>query len=273
MKGWQKHRETYVLYFCILFLFFQVLRCINGLCLSQLGDAFIFQARQDPLVWLYVATGIPEFILCRDGLTLFFDVLVFLLPVMLYFTQRKKVYRFAWLFFAIYSLYLLTAFSYPTLSIRKYLGLAVIPLIFSSHTKEEYIKLTCYFRYFVCFIFASAALWKMTRGTLFDGGQFVTILTTQHFEHSLFAPGHISTQIAHFLMAHPTLAYVFYIMVGLFQLAFISGFFTRKFDKYLALAMILFVVGDFLVMRIEYWEFAVFLPLFFLPLIDRPNKH
>ncbi|NNE26779.1 MAG: hypothetical protein HKN09_08040 [Saprospiraceae bacterium] len=272
MMNWQDHRKYYLVYFCILFFLFQLLRSLNGLCLSQLGDAFIFQTRQDPLLWVFTAVGIPSFIIHNIWLCGFLDALIFLLPVMLYFTQKKKHFHLAWVFFLLYGVYLLIAFAYPTLSIRKYLGLALVILIFSANSEIKYHRLIKYFRYYVCFIFVSAALWKMTRGTLFDGAQFSTILITQHFDHNLFFPDHISTRLASFFIGHNNIAYIFYIIVGLFQLSFLLGFFTRKYDKFLALAMILFVIGDFLIMRIEYWEFGVFLPLFFLPSTAPRNK-
>ena len=105
MKSWADHRIFYVYYFCGIFFLFQMVRGLNRLCLSHLGDVFIFQPRQDPLVWLYAASGIPAFILGNQAFSVGFDILVYTLPVLLFFTQEKRLYKFAWLFFIIYSVY------------------------------------------------------------------------------------------------------------------------------------------------------------------------
>jgi len=52
------------------------------------------------------------------------------------------------------------------------------------------------------------------------------------------------------------------------QLSFAIGFLTKKFDGLLLIGLIVFIFADFLVMRIEYWEFLIFAPLFI-----RFNKH
>jgi hypothetical protein len=114
----------------------------------------------------------------------------------------------------------------------------------------------------VLFIFASSAMWKIVRGAIFESDQFVNILRNQHFEHMVLFPDHISTHIAEWLITHQEAAYIFYLLIAMLQLSFVIGFFTGKYDRWLLIAMLLFVLGDFLVMRVEYWEFFVFVPAF-----------
>lgn len=123
-------------------------------------------------------------------------------------------------------------------------------------------------RLYVLFIFCSAAMWKLFRGAIFEGDQFINILRNQHIEHLVLFQNHITTHVANWLIGHTAVAYIFYLLIAGLQLSFIIGFFTRKYDRILLVGFLLFILGDFLVMRVEYWEFMVFVPLFFLDKIS-----
>jgi len=236
-----------------------------------LGDAFIFEPRQDPLLWLLIASGLPQAFIESSFLAWTYDIIILLLPVVLYFSQIKDKHKYSWLLFLAYSLYLLIIFSYPSLSIRKYLGLALVMLLFSARTKVQYVHIGKALRYFLCFIFVSASLWKLSRGTLLDSSQFVNILSAQHAQNFILFPDHISTLISQYLISKPGLAYIFYVLVALLQFSFLIGFFTKNYDKWLAMGLLAFILGDYLIMRIEYWEFIVFLPLVLLPNAEIKN--
>jgi hypothetical protein len=237
---------------------------LNGLSISQLGAPIIHEVRQDPLVWHLIHSGLADFIAGNTIAALIFDVVIIIpMAVILFFTLSQKLTkRLIFLHCVLFAFYLLIIFSFPSLSIRKYLGLAIVPLIFLFVDNERYKRALSYLRYYVLFIFASSAMWKIVRGAIFESDQFVNILRNQHFEHMVLFPDHISTHIAECLISQETIAFVFYLLIAILQLSFIIGFFTKKYDRWLLIAMLLFVMGDFLVMRVEYWEFLVFVPVF-----------
>lgn len=257
----------YLLFFCVCFLVFHAVRWSNGLTLFLLRDPFIYNPRQDPLMWTYIFSGIPQWIVSQRGLALILDLVVVVPCVTALLIYKKKPNWIPVLMriqLALFVIYILTVFSFQSLSIRKYLGLALVPLAFVSLKKGWFEDATKWLRWYVMFIFSSSAMWKILRGSVFERDQFVNIMRNQHFEHLIHFPDHISTQIGTYFIEHPDIAMGFYCLVTLIQLSFAMGFFTRRYDKYLLVAFLLFILGDYLVMRVEYWEFLVFVPLFYL---------
>ena len=82
------------------------------------------------------------------------------------------------------------------------------------------------------------------------------------------SPGYWQTKLISYVIDHARLGYLLYLLATLVELSFIVGFFTRKYDKILALLFLLFLVMDHLLMRITYYEV---LPLL-LTLYIRPPK-
>jgi len=266
MKRFNSYKNYLKLY-CVAFLLFQLIRAFNGLLISQLGQPFIHIPRVDPLIWTLIASGIPDLIVQSSFLSLALDVIV-VLPVLIILLKNNKAPQWTrpliGLHILIFSFYLLIIFSFPTLSIRKYLGLVIVPFVFLAGSDKRYFKNLELLRYYVLFIFSSSAIWKISRGALFDSEQFYNIMRAQHFDHIINFASHISSQVGLFFIEHPGLAQFFYWQVTLIQLSFIIGAFTKKYDHFLLAGFLLFIVGDFLVMRIEYWEFFIFIPIFFL---------
>ncbi len=262
--------HNYLRFFCASFIFFHALRGINGLMLSQLATPFIFNPRQDPVIWNLIFSGIPNMFSGSVLLSGAMDVIVVIPSICLLIFIKKNerwVKTMVVLQLFLFAFYLLIIFSYPSLSIRKYLGLAVVPIAFLSLNESWFESSKKYLRAYVLFIFSSSASWKILRGGLFDIDQFDKIMRSQHFDHFLYFPNHISTQVGEFFIDHSEVGYIFYLMVTAMQLCFIVGFFTRKYDRLLLFAFLIFILGDYFVMRIEYWEFIVFIPLF----INRKN--
>ena len=271
MNGNLASYSKFLKYYAGCFLFFHMVRMINGLGLFQLGQPFIHEVRQDPLVWSLTHSGIPELFAGTPWLSLTMDIVVIIpcLLILILKLSQKSIIKLVVIHLILFAFYLLIIFAFPSLSVRKYLGLAIVPVVFLFTQEKSYAKAIKLLRFYVLFIFSSAAIWKILRGPVFESDQFVNILRNQHLEHLVLFPNHITTHIANYLINHPGVAFTFYILIALWQLGFLVGFFTRKYDKILLLAMIVFILGDFLVMRVEYWEFIVFIPLFFF----RRKKH
>ena len=258
--------SNFLKYYAWCFLIFHVVRLINGLSLSQMNQPIIHEVRQDPLVWNLIYSGIPDLFASSFELSLMMDIIITIPIILILFFKlaQKGIRKVILAHVILFAFYLLIIFSFPSLSIRKYLGLAVVPLVFLFQKEATYERAIHLLRYYVLFIFSSSALWKVTRGSIFESDQFVNILRNQHLEHIVLFPDHITTHIAAGLINQPSLAFMFYIMIALLQISFLIGFLTRKYDKLLLMGFLLFILGDFLVMRVEYWEFFVFIPVFFL---------
>jgi hypothetical protein len=64
-----------------------------------------------------------------------------------------------------------------------------------------------------------------------------------------------------YLVQHPAISYAFYAAACLLELSFVIGFFTKKYDRRLMVAFFVFLVMDYLVMRIIYFEWLPFVIL------------
>ena len=105
-------------------------------------------------------------------------------------------------------------------------------------------------RYYFLYIFSSAALWKILRGSAFYHDQLSNILKQQQINLLLQNPDGYKAHIAQFLISHTNFSHALLLANVVLQLSFAIGFFTKKFDRFLFWFAILFVVANLFVMGI-----------------------
>jgi hypothetical protein len=231
---------------------------MNGLFLYQLQPAF-FYTRKDLVTWLFMQTGIHQWLLNNPGRCVLFDALFYSIPL-LYLLIYKYVSKLAsavaiimlsvnWFYVQCYTLY-------PSNSIEGHIAWLFFPVVFIPADKKTFILLFDGLRYFFLFFFASAAIWKVAQGGLFNISQMSGILLYQHKELLASSPGYWQSDFLLWLIQRPQLAYLLYLSAALLELSFIVGFFTRKYDRLLLVLLVIFLVMDHLIMRITYYEIA-----------------
>lgn len=263
MKIFDTYRKLGLFYFCG-FLFFFGLRAYDGLLLSQLHDPFIKSPRLDPVLWLINAIGLNDLLL-HNGVAVIYEVgLTVLTLVIIYRLYRGySIQKWALAFAVLVFFYFPIVYTYPTLSIRKYLGFILFPWVFVCR-RYWFWKGIEVFRYFVLFTFVSAALWKIFRGSVFHADQMIAILKAQHAQHFVDHIGSPTLSLISFLIEHPILAQSLFVGATIMQLSFVLGFFTKRYDIFLLGIMVLFIIADTYMMWIGFWEFLIFVPLFLL---------
>ena len=87
-------------------------------------------------------------------------------------------------------------------------------------------------------------------------------LKNQHLKYFVNFEDGFTLQFIKWLIVHPDIAQAALWLGFLIQICFILAFITKKYDRSLFLFLLIFIVSDYLFMRIEYWEFIVFSPLF-----------
>ena len=255
-------RKTYAIYFYVCFIIFSIVRYFDGLFLFQIAENPIRSPRVDPLVWFIQYLGLPKY-MSHPVVQFFFDGAIILLPIIILIRvlMNKKINRIADILVLFFGIYILMIYCFPTLSIRKYLGLVLIPIAFIFRSKSRYLSYLEVMRYYVLFVFTSASIWKIARGVAWDPTHMQESLKVQHIDNFIHWPDHYITKIIAPIIDNPMYCSVLLLGAVVTQLLFGIGFFTKKYDKFLAALLILFIISDYLVMRIEYWEFIVFLPL------------
>lgn len=192
-------------------------------------------------------TGSPLRSLCAD-------VLLLLLPAAFVISGRTlyAVGTFIVLLLYFFSYNLVTGHHYHGL-----VGALVVTIPFFTKNETKFLLLWQTARYYLLYIFVSAALWKMLRGTLFFPEQLSNILKAQQLTMLLQQPDSFSSGIVRCLIARPNVSHFLFSINVLIQLSFAIGFFTKKFDLMLLVLIILFCMANYFVMNIVSAELLV----------------
>lgn len=239
-------------YFLVLFLY----KYYDAQILLSIVNAPLKGHDVDYTYLLFLATGLPQYIISHTWTCILFDwgSFIFLLACIFSNKYRHWFARFFILFFFIQRFTLETYSSAHTKSISCLL-FAFLPFCFKDD--EMYELAVGFGRYFLIFILVSAAYHKLTNGALLTSGNFVNQLINQHTDLAILQPTHISYQVAHYLILHPMLSNFLYKLLWVAQLTFVAGIFTKKYDRYLWIILMAFAVSTYFIMRIYNFDITV----------------
>lgn len=246
-------KGTLVFTFVLVILF---VRIIGGALLSQIGKPpIVFSFWESELVYaLFAKSGIINLLTVNFIVAALFDSLLFFLPVV-YMLSRKRV--FVWLFATAMLIYFLLFNSVTGHHYHGLVGLLVITIPFFTKNENRFKLLWQGARYYLLYIFVSAALWKIFRGSAFYTEQMVNILKAQQLDLLLQQLDSIRASIARYLITHSQVAHGVLLANLVLQLSFAVGFFTKRFDDVLLILCILFVVANYFVMSIVSAELLI----------------
>jgi hypothetical protein len=244
----------FLFYYLILLSFFH-----DDRLLSQYQPLF-FNHNRDLTELALIAAGLPRWMIAHPASFAVADVLAFLLPVLLLVvtTRSRRAAPVAGiLFLAYFALYLLLADIFWQVHHEPFILLLLLGLALTTDRPERFYRLLAFARYYFLYIFVSAALWKLARGAVFNGAEMSRILLLHHTDLLTDPCVSVACRGYHWLIDHPGWSYTLYLGGTLLEAAFIIGFFTRRWDRLLAVLAIIFVVADLLVMRIPYWTILI----------------
>lgn len=269
---YNSYRNKIIAAYCIIFYVLMVYKWFNGMFLYQM-DPYFFYTRKDVFTWLFMATRIHTFLLNNKAGLLVSDIFFYAAPLLFYFINRN-FNKFAkpaamvlllinWLYVQCYTLY-------PTNSIEAHIGWLLFPVVFVPRNIKTAALLFDGLRYFFLFFFASAGIWKFVQGGIFNTHQMSNILLMQHKELLVATPEQWYAVFIRWLINHTSISYALYLMATILELCFIIGFFTKKHDKLLLFAFMLFLLFDHFFMRIPYYDIA---PLALTLLFNRYRRY
>ena len=213
---------------------------------SFVDNSFI-AFEQDPLLWIIYFTGLPKLIISNIYLSCFIDAAILILLATLIlkpFNSRIGLLLFILmlLFYAIFTAHL---------AHRNYQSgylLVLLPLLFSNINRKQIVfEFT---RYFILFFYISAAYFKITSGSLFSNDHFSNAIINQFTPYFLEQSYSVRTNINLFLITHSSVTSFLYIGATLLELSAFIGFFTKRFDTYLAIFILLFHFTNWFIMDI-----------------------
>jgi hypothetical protein len=259
-------RKRYTLYFTLVFYTLAVYKLINGMWLFQ-NTPFAFRPYFDGSLWLFLQTGIHQWLLYNQSASVLMDLLFYLMPG-LYFTayfHNLKIAPVLAAFMLLINLVYVWCYTvYPTNSPEGHTAWLFTPVLFMSVTLPGFYLWMHALRYFFLFFFFSAALWKFYQGGVLEPMQMSAILLEQHKDLLVTDAQSWYTSFIYWLVHHPVAGRILYLSATVVELIFIVGFFTRKYDRVLLLLFCMFLLMDVLVMKIPYYEvLALCLPFLF----------
>ncbi len=218
-------------------------------------------------------TGIHQWLLKNSSGWVFFDVLFYSMPL-LYILVFKYLKNLApitsvimllvnWCYVQSYTLY-------ASNSIEGHIAWLLFPLVFIPANNKTFFFLFEGLRYFFLFFIISAGGWKLAQGGLFNLSQMSGILLYQHAQLLTSSPDYWQSHIIVYLIHHQQLSYLLYLSAALLELSFLMGFFTKKYDNLLIMLFGIFLVMNYIIMRIPYFEVC---PLLLTLLLKSQNEN
>ncbi len=253
-------RQKIINYYCVIWFALLIFKWCNNMLLYQQQPIFIYDTF-DLFSWVFMQTGIHKWLL-QTKQFLLFDVIYYSAPLTLLAASyiKPKLISFAAIYVLLVNwIYLSCYFLYPISSYTIFVAWLIFPVIFTARKEETFHLLIDGVRYFFLYFFLSAGVWKISNGAVFNPNQLSNILIEQHKEMLTNSPDYWLSHFYQWIINNTTISFCLYLAVTVMELSFVIGFFTNRFDKVLIIIYFIFLLADYLVMRIPYYETLPFL--------------
>ncbi|HWB63595.1 MAG TPA: hypothetical protein VG603_08815 [Chitinophagales bacterium] len=241
----ERKTKAYFVFGAAMYLFFY--RLISSSMLAQMDHPLFLYGQTETVYRLFLMSGIPQFITSNAVFSALCDISLLVFTIGFLLSDRR-------IFAVLFSIMVLNYFlTYNLVTGHHYHGMAgllIISIPFWFKDKERFNLLWQGARYYLFYVFVSAALWKIFRGSVFYTDQLSNILKAQHVTLLLQNGDIFRAHLAQYLIAHPGVSHIVLMVNVLLQLSFAIGFFTRKYDIPLLILAIVFTWANFFVMSI-----------------------
>ena len=256
----QRKQVTRIVFGLILFAL--LYRFFSNSLLHQLQFPVLKYSWVDLSFWAAHLIKIPEFLTGNFWIALTFDLLLVGSAASSLFFLKRSIFPIV--FSVLFAFYFVTYNSFSAYHTHCMVGILLITVPFWFRDNKSMSLLWEGLRYFTCFIYFSAFLWKILRGALFNSDQGVGIFMNEGGAFLIQNPGSVSGQLFAYFTANPEAASMLVIAGVIVEAFFIVGFFTRRFDLILFTLPILFHFITWMLLDVFFFELLI-LNLTFLP--------
>lgn len=256
----KSHIKQLALFYLICFGLNQCWFFYHGLYFAEVAPVFYLQ-KLDITGTLLMGTGLHQSILQQTSLRWVLDIVYTALPLLLYLSLVKqwKLQSFLAISTALFTMLYGYFFSSMSLvSIEVFIAWMLFPFIFSGKTLQGFYFRLHSIRYLFVLFFFSTALWKLRAGGVFNGEQFSAILLQQHLPVLVAAPQQWFSKAILWLIQHPAISFSLYLLATAIEFVFVIAFFTKKYDRFLGVLFISFLLLDYFLMEINYFPWLPF---------------
>ncbi|MDP4283011.1 MAG: hypothetical protein Q8891_01195 [Bacteroidota bacterium] len=199
----------------------------------------------DPTFWIMHLLRIPEFISSNFYFAWGLDISLFASCIgVLLFPQKKLLIT---LFIVSYFFYYIIFNSFSTHHNHFQIPVLIVPIAFLFSGKAFTFSWEG-LRYFCLFTYSGAFFWKLFRLSWLNPEQGILIVKKNLTPYLYFNPGSLLSNIYNWLLRNPLCLEIMFLTGFAIEGAFIVGFFTKKFDKYLLVLSLILPIG--------FWFFA-----------------
>ncbi|MDF2189203.1 hypothetical protein [Paraflavitalea sp. CAU 1676] len=209
----------------------------------------------DLTYWLFEILQVPAFITGNVVVAILFDAALFSLAVLCFCYPARR--WFIGLFMLLYFIYFIIYNLYGAHHTNPKIGCLLMPAAFLAISDRSFNYLWQSLRYFLCFAFGSAFLWKLLRGSWWHADQGLLIMKKNLAAYLYFNPDTSLAAISRWCLQHPSLVNGLYIAGVLLEGVFLIGFFTRKYDRWLLVAALLLTVGFWFMAHATFFELLI----------------
>jgi hypothetical protein len=225
-----------------LLIFFTLLYALaSHTLLHQLQQPVMKYPYVDLTYWLMHWLQIPDLLAGNATIAWTFDVLLFISCIACFLYPQKNVLII--LFVLLYFCYFITFNTFGTHHTNPKLGILFIALPFMVRNNRSFNYLWQALRYFLLFAYSCAFYWKVVRLGWLQHDQGLLIMQKNLVEYLYFNPNTILAGMYTWLLQRETLLQVLFITGCMLEGVFITGFFTKKYDRYLFIGSILLPMG------------------------------
>lgn len=238
----------------LLCLCFMLWRAAGHSLICQLEQPVLFHTGYDLSYWLIRTLQLDAVLLHWQPGSVAVVVLFFASGLLLLLWPQRRIWAF--IFAATYLLQVLLLNIYICKTPHVQAGFAVLLWSFCARRFGQWWELM---RYYVCYIFSTAFLWKLYYGSFFhwnDGFLFFREHVTPYLFHY---PDTAIAFVYRWLLQHPFLVNINEKLIFIAQGLFFAGFFTRKYDRFFSVFLILFIITLLLFGHHFFVEFLVLL--------------
>jgi hypothetical protein len=248
--------EMRVRYFYIAVIVILFFHFFANVLFSEIGRPALVNPSIDNFYWVFQYLGLHQLFTHSVFLPAIGDMTIATLTLLCVFSNS---YRTIWtvLFTILFCIYIVTFNTFSGHHFHGLVGVLFLSVAFWFKPGARYERVWEAARYYFLFIFSSAAIWKIARGSVFVNDQFSNILKSQHAQYLFQYSDGMFASVYRFLILNSSASHLLLIAAVLLQLSFITGFFTKKHDHKLFLLAILFSFFNFFVMHIFSFELMV----------------
>lgn len=249
-------RVIFAWLFLVLVYFFS-----TNTLLSQMQQPVLIYPGSDNTFWLLHVLRIPQFLLQHYWAALAFDIVLTVSCIICIVVPDQKLFTRVtiigtWLLYVCYC----------TAAGKHYaqIGYLLAPIPFFALREDRFTLLWDCLRYWICFLYLSAGVYKVYYGGFGSGHDMTGILQVMNAEWFVFNKDASQASSIQYLINHPSLSQWLFRIATCIDLLMIVGFFTKRFDRLLLAGLIAFHVANYFLLHISFIEqsliFAPFLP-------------